>query len=261
MGETHAALQVFSATFLRSQEAPIAEELRAPIEAPLALELNGQVVAHLMRMPGDDAELALGYCLTEGYIEGFQDVISLQVCEEERGLVRVQTRGQVTPQATSVLISACVGGRLPDGADWPPPLLPAGPPFSREMLLQLTRRLHEAQTVHLQAGAVHGAAAFTREGELLVVREDVGRHNALDKVVGYCLYHGRPADALLATTGRASSEMVLKAARARFPVALSRSGPTSLGIELAARLGLTLICYARGNRMTIYTHRERVEGF
>ena len=243
---------------IRRDSSPQSEPLNVPVESPLAIEVNGTVAAHLMRLPGHDAELALGHCYTEGYITGLADIATLEVCAEETGLVRVRTTGDVTPRPASVLISACAGGRVPDEADLPGPVPVGATPIPADTLLALMAEMQAAQTVYAEARAVHGAAFFTPEGELIVVREDVGRHNAVDKAIGHCLFYGRSMEGVLATTGRASSEMILKAAVARTPIVLSRSGPTSLGIELAARLGITLICYARGPRMSVMTHPERV---
>jgi len=253
------SLVVESVSFRRDR-APEAESLDVPVESPLAIEVNGTVAVHLMRLPGHEAELALGHCYAEGYIGGLGDVATLEVCTDETGLVRVRTVREVTPRPASVLIPACAGGRLPEERELPAPVADDGWRMAAARLLELMGEMQAAQTVYAEARAVHGAGFFARSGELIVVREDVGRHNAVDKAIGYCLYHGHPMDGVLATTGRASSEMVLKAAVARTPIVLSRSGPTSLGIWLAERLGITLICYARGTRMSVMTHAERIGG-
>jgi FdhD protein len=229
-----------------------------PVEAALALEVNGRVVAHLMRLPGHDAELALGFCLSEGYLGGLGDVLSVEVCAAEEGCVRVRLSREVAERPVRVLSSACVEARE-EGAHLPQALPVGGLCVTAQTLLGLPRKLREAQEVRQTAGAVHAAALFDAEGEMVVVREDVGRHNAVDKVLGYGVYHGvRFGRMALVTSGRASSEMVLKAAAAGVPVAASLSGPTSLGVELAEQLGVTLIGYLRTGRMTLYAHAERV---
>jgi len=237
----------------------IDEPLTVPVEGPLAVQINESVVAHLMRLPGHDAELALGFCLTEGYIAGFSDILGVEVCHAAEGRVVVRTREGVAARPPRLLTSACVGPRETAELRLPAPLTVEGPIADSETLLSLPAKMRRWQEVRRAAGAVHAAAILTGEGQSVVVREDVGRHNAIDKVVGYCLYHGRPlGGAILVSTGRASSEMVLKAAAARVPVAASRSGPTSLGVELAEKLGVTLIGYLRPGRMTVYAHPKRV---
>ena len=127
------------------------------------------------------------------------------------------------------------------------------------MLLGLAQAMVAAQGVHKQTGGVHAAALFASTGELLVLREDIGRHNAVDKVLGYALMRHLPLDdKVLLTTGRASHEMVVKAVRVGLPVVASVSSPTSLAVQLASRLNCTLIGYLRGQRMVIYTHWWRV---
>jgi FdhD protein len=258
VSEPRPDIRTVSSILVRRHAPAQPDSLNIPVESPLAIEVNGVVAAHLMRLPGHDAELALGFCFSEGYLSGLNDVATLEVCPEETGLVRVRTTREVVPKPSSVLISACAGGRVPEEAELPDPVALDGPAMEAHVLLGMGAAMQAAQEVYAEARAVHGAAFFSREGELVVVREDVGRHNAIDKAIGYCLYHRAPMDGVLATTGRASSEMVLKAAAARTPVVLSRSGPTSLGVELAERLGITLICYARGPRMSVLTHPERV---
>ncbi|MBM3475669.1 MAG: formate dehydrogenase accessory sulfurtransferase FdhD [Armatimonadetes bacterium] len=251
-------IRTVGAVSVRRGSAPEAEPLNVPVESPLAIEVNGIVAVHLMRLPGHDAELALGHCYAERYLGGLDDVATLEVCTEQTGLVRLRTVREVAPRPASVLISACAGGRVPDEADLPAPVPADRWGMDAQRLLGLMGEMQAAQTVYAEARAVHGAAVFARSGELVVVREDVGRHNAVDKAIGLCVYDRHPMDGVLVTTGRASSEMILKASVARTPIVLSRSGPTSLGIELAERLGITLICYARGPRMSVMTHAERV---
>jgi FdhD protein len=238
---------------------PNDRSVEVPIEAPLAIRVNDRIVGHLMRLPGHDAELALGFCVSEGYISGLADVLGVEVCDAEAGQVTVRTAREQPSRKPLFLTSACVGPREASEIDLPEALPAEGPVVSAEVLLSLPAGMREGQEVRRAAGAVHAAAVFDSAGERVVVREDVGRHNAIDKVVGYCLHAGCPLErGLLLSTGRASSEMVLKAVAARIPIAASRSGPTSLGVELADRLGLTLIGYLRPGRMTVYAHPEKL---
>lgn len=259
MGTDRSPVQPVEAIAIRAHGRAEPATPLVPVEAPLAIEVNDVVVAHLMRLPDHDAELALGFCYTEGLISGLSDVLSVEVCDDETGRVTVRTPREVAPREAAVLTSACVGPRGVRGADLPPPVEPAGAHVAADVLLEAGRHVQTAQDTHRAAGAVHAAAAFTLEGELVVLREDVGRHNAIDKAVGHCLYQDCPLErSMLVSTGRASSEMILKAAASRIPVAASRSGPTSLGVELAEKLGVTLVCYLRRGGMTLYAHPERV---
>ncbi len=259
MAKDRAATRSVDAVTVQGKGTSAPARPAVPVEAPLAVQVNEVVVAHLMRLPGHDAELALGFCYTEGLISGLTDVLSVEVCDDDAGRVTVRTPREVAPREAAVLTSACVGPRGVRGADLPPPLGVGSVQIAADVLLGAGRGMQAAQETHRTAGAVHAAAVFTLEGELVVLREDVGRHNAIDKVVGHCLYGECPLErSMLISTGRASSEMILKAAAARVPVAASRSGPTSLGVELAEKLGVTLVCYLRRGQMTVYAHPERL---
>jgi FdhD protein len=130
----------------------------------------------------------------------------------------------------------------------------------RAVLLGLIATLLAQPRLYRETGGLHAAAIFHTDGRLVAIREDIGRHNAVDKAIGYALLRGIVLDdKLLLTTGRASHEMVTKAVRAGVPVLASVSSPTSLAVQLAQRLNVTLIGYLRGQRMNVYTHRERVD--
>jgi FdhD protein len=259
VSEDRPAVQIVDALTVQAPSTSAAAHPAVPVEAPLAVPVNGVVVAHLMRLPGHDAELALGFCYSEGLISGLADVLSVETCEDETGRVTVRTPREVAPREPAVLTSACVGPRGARGAELPPAVDATGPKIRPDVLLQAGRKMQAAQETHRTAGAVHAAAIFTLDGKLVVLREDVGRHNAIDKVIGHCLYQDCPlARTILVSTGRASSEMILKTAAARVPVAASRSGPTSLGVELAEKLGVTLVGYLRHGQMTLYAHPQRL---
>lgn len=251
-------IETMTATTFRSTGSIDIEQVSTPIEAPLAIEVNDHVVAHLMRLPGHDAELALGFCVTEGYISGMGDVLGLDICHENDGKVGLRTSRDVMVDKPLVLTSACVG-RGEGRAELPKALETEGWTMAAETLLAITGAVLSGQELHSATGAVHAAAVFTLEGEMVALREDVGRHNAVDKVIGSCVYEGCPLHrSVLVSTGRASSEMVLKATTARVPIVASLSGPTSLGAELAEKLGITLVCYLRRSRMAVYTRPERI---
>jgi FdhD protein len=131
--------------------------------------------------------------------------------------------------------------------------------LAASMLLGLDRTMRDLQRIHRQVGGTHAAALFDPSGKAIVVAEDIGRHNAVDKVIGHCLLRGTQlTDKVLVTSGRASYEMVVKAIRVGIPVTASVSSPTALAVQLAQDRGLTLIGYLRGGQMNVYTHPERV---
>jgi FdhD protein len=249
------------------------------VEEPLEIRINEQPVAVLMRTPGAEKELAVGFCLSEGLIASLSDIALVHHCgrslpstmedseaglEESRNMVRITL---VSPEASSdprldvvrLVRSGC--GRT-DAEELASQLVPLDNDLrvQRKILPKLSSTIKQEQEAYHEAGGIHAAGIFTSHGELVTIREDIGRHNAVDKVLGHCLMQGIPLkDKILVCTGRASYEMVTKAVRLGLPVAASISSPTSLAVELAEHLHCTLIGYLRGQRMRIYTHPWRLE--
>lgn len=249
-------------------------------EEPLSLHVDGRQIAILMRLPGMEKELAAGFLISEGLVKDSRDIWVLRHCGqglpepgeatsddgavESRNRVEVHLRpGALDEQArldVVRLIRAGCGAVDVERAELPLEPLPADT-ISVEIktLLAMPRSMRENQSLRREFGGVHAAALFDERGELLVLAEDVGRHNAVDKVIGSCLLRDIPlSDKILLCSGRLSYEMVTKAIRARIPVVASMSAATTLGIQIADTFGLTLIGYLRGERMTIYAHPERV---
>ena len=254
-------------------------EAAVPLEEPLAIELGGQLVAVLMRTPGDERALAIGYCLSEGLIRSLGDVLLLHHCgsgEEELlpplplagGLLGGGNRVRIllTPEARERpgagrparwVFSGCGGvdaAALGAGLQVGRPELRVAP----EVLWGLVPAIAQAQSAYRATGGIHAAALADATGRLLALSEDVGRHNAVDKVIGKATLEGQPPAAILVATGRASSDIVAKAARLGIPIVASFSSSTSLALRLAEAAGLTLAGYLRRNRLTVYTHPERI---
>ncbi len=246
------------------------------MEEPLSLELNGQPTAVLMRLPGMEKELALGFCLSEGLVRSFDDVLGVHHCGqglpagedalsggEARNRVQVTARPEgldssARLEVTRLVRSGCGAVDL-RGADLS--LRPVGGDLrvASTTLFSLPQAMLDAQTLRRTVGGVHAAGIFAADGSAVVVCEDIGRHNAVDKAIGHCLLRGIPlADKILLCSGRLSYEMAMKAIRAGFPLLASVTVPTSLAVGLAERYNLTLVCHLRGERMTIYAHPERV---
>ncbi len=246
------------------------------VEEPLEVRLNGRPVAVLMRTPGMEKELAVGYCISEGLIASFQAIGLVQYCgnslpaagglsdalDISRSTVHVTTLdGAVPARETEVVRLVRSGCGRADPAEVAELLTPveSGLRVPAEVIRRLARILAESQQAYRQAGGIHAVGIFDAEGDLVVLSEDIGRHNAIDKAIGYCLLRHIPLeDKILYSTGRASYEMVTKTARVGLPISVSRSSATTLAIDLAERLGCTLIGYARAGRMTIYTHDWRI---
>lgn len=254
-----------------------AEEIQVVLEEPLAIQVNGQEVAVLMRLPGHEKELAAGFCLSEGLIGSMADVLLIHHCgrdlpapagEEDalglapRNQVQVHVRQAAWQRGRTeearLIRSGCGAVGIQPG-DLNLPVVQSDLKVPAPVLLSLNAAMRENQGLFRDVGAVHAAAVFDAQGELVVLREDIGRHNAVDKALGYCLLRGIAlADKIMATTGRASYEMVSKAVRAGIPTVASVSSPTSLAIQVAEAQGCTLIGYMRGRRFSIYTHAQRV---
>ncbi len=242
---------------------------RAPdeliVEEPMSIHLDGTLVSTTMRTPGHDYELAVGFCFTEGLL-GRAPVTGVRYCatgaavDTDFNVVTVETGGRAptpTPRlvATSSSCGLCGSTSLAELAGRLPPL-PAEQlaPMPLAVLASVPDAVLGDQGLFSSTGAVHAAAAFTPQGELVLVREDVGRHNAVDKVIGSLLLAGRlPAHSLgLFVSGRASFEMVHKAWAAGFAAVVSVSAPTALAVQAARRAGLTLAGFVRDGRLNVY---------
>ncbi|MCB5182945.1 formate dehydrogenase accessory sulfurtransferase FdhD [Streptomyces antimicrobicus] len=246
-------------------------------EEPLEIRLNGKPLAVTMRTPGDDFALAVGFLVSEGVLGATSDVRAVTYCEgaTEDGantynVVNVQLAPgvpvpDITLERNVYTTSSCglcgkasldavrTASRFPGLAD-DPVRVPA------EVLGALPDRLREAQKVFDRTGGLHAAGLFSAEGELLDLREDVGRHNAVDKIVGRALQAGRLplAGAVLLVSGRASFELAQKAVMAGVPVLAAVSAPSSLAVDLALETGLTLVGFLRGGDMNIYAGEHRI---
>lgn len=247
-------------------------------EEPLEVLVHGRTVAVLMRTPGHEKELAVGYALGEGLIRSFDDVALVQHC----GRLVLNPEASQDPLDVSrnrVYITLREGAALDTPGSEVVPLIRSGcgpvplgevdldvAPLrrdelrvSRAVVAGLSAQMPPRQHTYRESGGIHAAAIFTPEGRLVVLLEDVGRHNAVDKVTGYCLLRRIPLeDKILVSTGRANYDMVVKAVRLGIPVVASRSSPTSLAVQLAEALNCTLLGYLRRGQFRIYAHPWRI---
>jgi FdhD protein len=229
------------------------------VEEPLEIRVDGAALTVTMRTPGNDEELALGFLYGEGLIDaphvaGLSDDLAANVVEVRGPLLRDPgARRFYTTSSCGV----CGKGSLEEVAVHAPALGP-GPQVARELLAALPERLR--QPAFARTGGMHATGLFTCDGEALLVREDVGRHNAMDKVVGRALLDGIvPLSAhILCVSGRLSFELVQKAAVAGAPILVGVGAPTSLAVELATDRGMTLAGFARGGRVNVYSGAQRL---
>jgi FdhD protein len=234
------------------------------VEEPMEIRLDGHVVATTMRTPGHDYELAVGWCVTDGLLAG-APVVGVRYCatgsavDTEFNVVTVDTGGRApepAPRLTTATSSCglCGTQSLTELTGRLAPLAPTALP-ALELLTAVPDRVRPLQELFAVTGAVHAAAAFDADGTPLVVREDVGRHNAVDKVVGRLLLDGRlPAAGLgLFVSGRASFELVQKAWAAGFSTMVAVSAPTALAVEAARAAHLNLVGFVRPGHANVYS--------
>jgi FdhD protein len=240
-------------------------------EEPLEIRVDGETRTTTMRTPGEDFELALGWCLAEGIVDP-GDVGAIRYCagKDEQGrqtynVVDVATRSGTAPGTPRFLTTTSACGLC--GSDSIAEVrkrageVHADPArVTAHVLAGLPGRLRAAQAVFDRTGGLHAAGGCEHAGDVVCVREDVGRHNAVDKVIGWAATAGAlPLEGhVLMVSGRVAFEIVAKALIARIPVVAAVSAPTSLAAELAADAGLTLVGFLRGETMNLYTHPERV---
>ena len=228
-------------------------------EAPWTIHVNGQELVTLFCTPHQLNFLVLGFLAAEGLIEDLDDVLLLETCEDQEGVIDVKLNGRgPSPGGRPILLSGCGRGITFDDLSGSHPRIESSLQISADQVSRLMQELRRQAPIHQAAGGTH-ASALSDGDQLLVVAEDVGRHNTLDKIRGQCLFHGIPtADRLLLTTGRISSEMVSKAVKMEVPIVASRSTPTDLAVRLAREWQMTIIGYVRSGKMNVYSRPDRV---
>jgi FdhD protein len=226
-----------------------------PAEAEITVFVNQKELVTLMCTPNKLNFLILGFLYSEGIISGLSDMTSMRVCDEESEVdVRLNNTEYELPTVRT-LTSGCSGGVAFETKSQK---VESDISVSPQEILELMKQFLKAMELYNNCGGVH-ASALCDKDKLLIVAEDIGRHNTLDKIQGECLMRKiSTKDRLLMSTGRVSSEMLKKASRMQIPVVISRTSPTGRTVELARDLGITLVGYARGNRLSVYAHSERL---
>jgi FdhD protein len=232
----------------------------------------------IMRTPGHDHELAMGFLFSEGIIRQPGDVVKIEEALDEDGLplanVMSVTLAFSVQQAAfqehrasferhfavSASCGLCGKNSIADLLQVTTPLTPGNTRFPAAIFYRLDEQLCAQQQVFGYTGGLHAAGLFSRTGELLLLREDVGRHNAVDKLIGHGMLHGTfpYEEHILMVSGRTSFEIIQKALLARIPCVAAISAPSSLAVELAEKGGITLMGFLRGRSMNVYTHPERI---
>ena len=248
-------------------------------EEPMELRLISggvrQTVAVTMRTPGADFELAAGFLYGEGIVSSPDDIKKISYCvdadvdaEQRYNIVNVELRGDRSYDLrplerhfyTTSACGVCGKASLEQLELRGCPVIPAGPEIEAETIYSLPKKLRESQGLFEATGGLHAAALFDAEGELVALREDVGRHNATDKLVGRALLEGRLplSDHIVMVSGRSSFEIMQKCLAAGVPIVCAISAPSSLAVDVARRFDMTLVGFLRGNRFNVYSGSERI---
>lgn len=238
-----------------SEEGWVKTSAHVPLERDITIYVNLRELVTILCTPTKLNFLVLGFLYSEGIISSMNDVMMMRVCDEESEVdVRITNPDFEVP-AKRRLTSGCGGGASfrTEGQKVASNLV-----VTPEEVLSLMKQLQTQMDLYRLSGGVHASALADRQN-LLMVAEDIGRHNTLDKIQGECLARGLPTeDRLLLSTGRISSEMLLKAARMQIPVIVSRHSPTGTAVSLAQELGIALVGRVKVSRMSVYSHPERL---
>jgi FdhD protein len=232
-------------------------------ESPLTVILNNRELVTLLCSPVDLRYLAVGFLFSEGLLKSKDDIKKIMV-DDRRGVVRVETEGNQELASDALfkrfITSGCGRGasfyNAVDALDQAK--VESQVNVSTLEVLALVKEFQQRSQLYRATGGVH-SAALSDTKSIIVFGEDIGRHNAVDKIFGQCILNGLATDGhMIITSGRISSEILLKVARRSIPIIVSKSAPTNLGVRLADNLGVTLIGFVRGKRMNVYTHAERI---
>ena len=255
-----ASVKVVRVDFREGEKSEVLDEVA--VEVPVNIFVSGEHFVTLLALPDFMGELGLGHLLSEGVIKSASDVLDVRV-EDNNVYLSIKERVmQVKASRVLRLITTACGSssdylKLLDSLD--KPLVVSDVEVLGENVLKMRSLLTENTVIFKRTGGTHGAGVFTLKGEVISCAEDVGRHNAVDKVIGICALKGVDfSQTVIFSTGRMSAEMVLKAARVGIPIVASLSAPLNSGIIFAERSGVTLICFVRGHRFNIYTHGNKV---
>jgi FdhD protein len=244
-----------------------------PLEIRLTTEAGTRPVAVTMRTPGHDEELALGFLYGEGVIRQNEDVVGLRrphdrAGQEEPNILVVELRAGLDPDLkaldrhffTSSACGVCGKAGIEALLLRRAPALPEGPTVPAEMLYGLPEALLGDQSVFKSTGGLHAAGLFATDGAQVAVREDVGRHNAVDKLIGWSMSEGLLplGESVVVVSGRASYEILQKCLMADVPIVCAVSAPSSLAVSLARQFGVTLVGFLRDRRLNVYSGRERI---
>lgn len=261
-----------------SAETAVSRPETVVVEEPLEIRVNGSPITVTMRTPGSDFELAQGFLLTEHIIAHRDDVVEIRYCggsgpdgANTYNVLDITLASTVPAPDVDVTrnfytTSSCgvCGKASLDAVRLTSCYSPGDQParVAAQLLTAMPKRLRAAQKVFASTGGLHAAALFDVDGTMLVAREDIGRHNAVDKVIGWALETDRIplSTAVLLVSGRASFELTQKAVMAGAPVLAAVSAPSSLAVDLANESGLTLVAFLRGDSMNVYSRPDRVTG-
>jgi len=228
------------------------------VEGQVTLYINGRPYSTLSVTPFEIKELAVGHLMAEGMIGKLDEIIELKISE---GRVDVQLSKEIPIEETQIISTECGSpGRKISPRIWMKNKMKTGSiKFSPQAIMNAIKNLNSLAETYRKTGGTHAAALMDEHTNLLAISEDIGRHNAVDKVIGKAVLQGLNFNAtFLASTGRVTSDIVIKSANVGIPMVISISAPTDKGIKLAEMMGLTLVGFARGKRFNIYTHPERI---
>ncbi len=233
------------------------------VEAPLTIFLNGEELVTLLYTPSYSKQLAVGFLISEGVIKERLDIESIRFYDN-KGVININIKNNGAPSkrvsSGRVITSGCCGGtsfyRVKDTKNLRK--ITSKEKFSSDTIINLMKEMAKRSLVFRKTGGVH-SSALAKGGRIILFRDDIGRHNAIDKIIGECFLSGIQLDgSVLLTSGRITSEITRKAGVVGIPIIVSKSAPSSLSIRMAKELGITLVGFVRGKRMNIYSEEWRI---